>query len=140
MICLDECLSISEKIKEIEDEITELESRTMSPKNQIISDMPKGGGKQVNNIESYLIKLEKLTQKKEDKKRELELWWKITLDEFKKIGVIEEEKISLMKYRYYYGYEWKKCLCEMQSKYENSKWTINRCYYINHSILHKTIE
>lgn len=137
MFELDECLRISRKIKDIEEQIIILKSRVMSAKNQVISDMPKGGGKQTNDMDTYLMKLEKYEQIKDAYKKELNEQWEYALKILRQIGVTKDETISLLKFRFYYGYAWKKCYRKMQDKYKEQKWTLNKCFYIYNGILHK---
>lgn len=137
MFELDECLKISKMLADIEEYIIELKYRTMYPKIQVVSDMPKGGGKQINEIESYLIKLEKLDERKKFIQFDLDVHWCIALEALGARGVTDMEAIQLMKYRFYFGLPWKKCLKRMQEEYTDSKWTINKCFSTYRSILYK---
>ena len=130
MFELDECLSVSKKLKKIDEDITELKCRNSAPKNQIITDMPKGGGSLINNLDSYLIKLEKLEKRRKRVQFQLDMAWNVAEQALKDIGVTDPQAIQLMKYRFYNGLAWKKCSMKMQ-------WTLNKCFYVYRSILDK---
>lgn len=130
---LDECMELRERINKVNEQIIELKTKIMSPKNQIISDMPRGG-KQSNSIEAYIIKHEKLERKKTVLMNELEEIWQ-TID----MSHLSDAQCKLLHLRYYCGLEWKKCsriMCEVVS----IKFNENRCYREHRNaldILHK---
>ena len=118
---LDECMKLRERINKKNEEIIELKTKIMSPKNQIISDMPRGG-KQSNSIEAYIIKYEKLEHRKTALMNELEEKWQ-AID----MSDLSDAQCKLLHLRYYCGLEWKKCsriMCEVVGK----KFNENRCY------------
>ena len=138
MLELDECLEVARKIKDIEDDILELESRTMSPKNQIITNMPKGGGSQDSGQDRYLIKLEKLQARKNYWCATLNSKWNIAkLALINHANVKDTRTFELLKLRFYYGYPWKKCAARMSEKHSTENWNINKCFRVYRSVLYK---
>lgn len=130
---LDDCLSKTRKIKEIEERITELRESVMSPKNQLITGMPRGGAGG-NQSESYIVKLERL----EDRRKKLirqrdELWEEIIYT----LGEAKEEYIALLQYRFFKGLQWKKCCTLMCNKYPDSGWNMNKVFRVYRQILRK---
>lgn len=138
MLELDECLKVVRKIKDIEDDILELESRTMSPKNQIITNMPKGGGSQDSGQDRYLIKLEKLQAQKNYWCGILNSKWNIAkLVLINSANVKDVRTFELLKLRFYYGYPWKVCAAKMKKEHPEEKWNINKCFREYRNIMHK---
>lgn len=132
----DKCLKLSRKIVDIDEEIIELKTMVMSPKNQAITDMPRGGGV-ANAIENYLIRLEKLERKKSNAEIERNQLWKEIKEICLASGVCEEETIRLLKERFYCGKSWNKCLNKMIKEYPNSRWNINKCFRVYRAVLCK---
>lgn len=121
---LQECLNTKRHIDKIDEKITELKVAVYSPKNQIITGMPRSGNNE-NAIEKYLIKLERLKKKKAELlKQQSELWESIK----EKTGDISEQEQYLLYIRCVEGYPWQKCCKIMQSKY--GKWNVNKCFRI----------
>lgn len=137
--CLDKCFSIAQQIKDVDEDIEELQSSEMSPKIQIMTDMPKGGNNQLNKLEKYIIELERLETKKNDLIEILNQNWGIAISILIKSGITQSSEQSMMKLRYYHGYPWKKCSIKMQKEYPNENWNENKCYRVHSSILYKTI-
>lgn len=131
---LNQCMELRKRINKINEKIIELNSMITSPKNQVISDMPRGGGKK-NSIEEYLIKYEKLENLKTKLQNELEEQWQ-SID----MNGLSEAQYKLLYLRFFCGLEWKKCsriMCETVGK----KFNENRCFREYRSaldILHKT--
>ncbi len=123
---LDECLRLSRQIKEKEEQIIELRSRIMSPKNQTISDMPKGGGG-YNEIESFIIKLELLENNAEYLKVQRALLWN-NIRLILHIRHIKSDIERLLYLRFYNGNSWNKCVETMSKEYPNCKWNANKCF------------
>ena len=123
---LDECLRLSRQIKEKEEQIIELRSRIMSPKNQTISDMPKGGGG-YNEIESFIIKLELLENNAEYLKVQRSLLWN-NIRLILHIRHIKSDIERLLYLRFYNGNSWNKCVETMSKEYPNCKWNANKCF------------
>ena len=134
---LDNCLSLAKKIRKKEEDIEELKSRVMSPKGQIISDMPKGGGFGGNALESYYLKLERFNKIKLILQLSLNKHWKIVISEFHRCGITDPQVIELMSLRYYKGREWKECCKIMRKKYPENKWNKNKSMRIHRYVLCK---
>lgn len=134
---LDSCLRLARQIKKKEDDIEELESRIMSAKNQIISDMPKGGGIGGNELESYLLKKERLEKIKSNLQALLNEKWKIIICEFDNCGIKDTEIRKMMWYRFYKGHEWKVCAKIMRKKYPEKIWNKNKCMRVYRYVLCK---
>ena len=125
---LDECLRLKRRIEELDEKILEIRERALSPKNQIISDMPKGGGGG-NPIEEYLIKSEKLEKERSRCKRALEEQWRSITETFKTLGISNTYEL-LMKYRFYYGLTWRNCTKLIQKDDPDTVWDENRVFRV----------
>ena len=134
---LDTCLELARKIKGKDEIICEKQYRMLAPKNQIITDMPKGGGV-VNAMDDYLIWVEKLNRAKERLQNKLDTEWDNAKNILKNHGVTKDETIELMRLRFYCGLPWKKCAAKMQELYPDSKWNTNKCFRTYRAVLHKT--
>lgn len=133
---LEECLRLTRRINEIREQIEELKSFAMNPRNQIISDMPKGGGSTTNAVERYIIRREKLEYELEQLiEKRFDLWEKITdtLDEMNQ----RIETKMMLQLRFCNGYSWKKCVLILENLYPDEKWSTNKCFRIYRSVLHK---
>ena len=134
---LYECLRLSREIKEKVEAILELNSRALSPKNQVISDMPKGGGGDMNALDCYLQKKERLEKKKDELCVIRDRHWDKATETFRKNGVTNPETITLMWFRFYKGCSWKGCAAKMREKYNNGKWNTNKCFRVYREVLCK---
>ena len=133
---LDECLRITRKIAETKEKIEELEALSMSPRNQIISDMPRGGGGTMNAAESYIIRKEKLERQLTLLKEERAEVWKIVTDMQHELN--QSKKVeSMLWFRFCNGYSWKKCVSKLEEKYPAEEWSANKCFRIYRRFLHK---
>ncbi len=137
---LDKCFSIAKQIKDVDEDIEELQSSEMSPKNQIMTYMPKGGNIQLNKLELYIIELERLEEKKNDLIELLNQTWDIAESILIKSGITQSNYRKMMKFRYYHGYSWKKCAIKMKEVYPSDNWNENKCYRVHRSILYKNIQ
>lgn len=132
---LNECLNTKRQIDEINEKICKLKAIILSPKNQVITGMPRGGNSE-NAVEKYMIKVEEL----EDKKRRLA---KYQMEQWHYIQTraenahISYENIRLLFLRFCMGYSWKRCTRQMQEEYGN--WNINKVFAIYRKI-RKTLE
>lgn len=135
MKTLDDCLEETRKLKEINEQIAELKARTMSPKNQIITGMPRSGGGG-NQNESYIVKLERLEARRDKiRARRAALWASIaTACNDKKI---KPEYISLLRHRFFKGLQWNKCCKLMCEEYPDSSWNMNKVFRVYRQILRK---
>lgn len=121
---LKECLELKRQINRIDEKINELKSAICSPKNQVITGMPRGGNND-NAIDKYLIKLERLKKRRANlQKQQSELWETIK----RKAGEITEQEQYLLYIRCVEGFPWNKCCMLMQKKYK--KWNLNKCFRI----------
>ena len=123
---LEECSSIRKKMLKKDLKIYELKSKIQSPKNQLINDMPKGGNKQSNSLEDYLLKLEKLVAEKQALCNELNKVWESIEFILKSQCNCDRQRVKLMRLRYYNNYSWKKCISLMKVFYPNDKWNANK--------------
>ena len=108
---LDECLEKTKKLKELEEQITELKDRAMSPKNQVITGMPRGGAGG-NQSDSYIVKLERLEARKSKLTRERDELWEEITHSLENKGV-KSEHVILLQYRFFKGLQWRKCCTKM---------------------------
>lgn len=133
---LDECLKIRRKIKDIEEDITELKMRVQSPKGQVITGMPRSGNGGASQADGYLIKLEKLEAKKKRKVDELNACWNNATETLSKLQ-LNAETIQMLRYRFYWGYKWEKCAVLMKENFPESVWNVNKCFRKYSAVLHK---
>ncbi len=132
----DECLELTRKIKEKEELICELKARVFTPRNQVISDMPRGGGGE-NEIEKYIIKLEKLetlVKRLKDKRNDK---WHLIIVSMSNCGIMEKETVNLLHLRFYNGLSWEVCSKRMHGLYPDGKWNLNKCFRVYRSVLYK---
>lgn len=126
---LQECLNAKRKIDTIDEKIYELRARVFSPKNQIISDMPRSKGGVDNAIEKYIIKLERLQQQKDDMLKYQAQQWQIVQE---KTPNIKEQEKQLLYIRFVKGFAWNKCVVELNRQYGN--WNVNKAFRIYRKI------
>lgn len=120
---LQECLNIKRQIDNIDEKIYKLKAVIYSPKNQIITGMPRGGNNE-NAVDRYLIKLEQLEGKKIDLSKKQKSLWQ---DSVTRIETNDQERELLYK-RFVQGMPWKRCVFELNSTYGN--WNINKAFRI----------
>lgn len=130
---LDECLSLAKLIQEKTKNIEEYRYRAMSPKNQVITDMPKSKGSVIGGTDLFLIQVERLEQQKNKLCRQRESYWCMACDIFARSGIKDIQTIELMKYRYYNGLLWQNIIKIMQKKHGN--WSESRCYAVHRRVL-----
>lgn len=130
----EECFELAKKIKDINEDILELKSKVMSPKNQIISDMPKGKGG-TNEIESYIIRLERLERIVTGLKLERALKWNTAGVIIDACGITDKETLDMLQLRFYHGYSWNRVAAYMKKKYPTKKWNVNKCFRVFRSVL-----
>lgn len=127
---LSECYELTKQIKELEEKILEIETVLYSPRNQIISDMPKGGGGTESTVDKLLYKLDQLKEKrKEIKQAHAEKWKEIS----KMLCCCTYDEKMLFKLRFYYGLEWKACSIVMSNE-THRKWDENRIFRVYRSV------
>jgi len=123
---LDECLELRRKINKETERIEQLRAVAYSPKNQIISDMPRSN-RQINTMDEYIIKLENLETKKAFLECELCGKWCAVLVKLSFYG-INPKVIHLLTMRFNFGYSWKKCARIMSNKYSDDNWNENKVF------------
>lgn len=131
---LDECLALTRELKEIDEDILELKTTMVSPKGQIITGMPRGGSPVGNKADDYMVRLERLEEKKKRKTGKREKLWNEAVAVFQK-NHIKSEYVELMKYRFYSGLQWKVCCDLMCEKYPTQNWNINKTFRAYRQIL-----
>lgn len=136
MQILEDCLEKTRKIKKVEEQIAELRERAMSPKNQLITGMPRGGAGG-NQSESYMVKLERLEDRRKRLIRQRDELWEEIIYTIDAKGEVKEEHVSLLQYRFFKGLQWKKCCALMCQKYPESSWNMNKVFRVYRQILRK---
>ena len=137
MVELIRCFDLAQLIQEVDRDIMEVKFSELSPKNQVITDMPKGGSV-INPIESYIIRMERLEKRKECLCNDLNIMWGAALAKLKSVGIIEETTIVMLMLRFKNGCSWDKCANTMDSIYPNANWNSNKCFRVYRSVLNKT--
>ena len=126
---LDEVLAIRKKIKNLDERIFEIRSKIESPKNQIISDMPRGGSGK-NILDKLLDKVKRLETKRTALYVELASEWHKCEIVFKSCNISERHK-ELMKLHYYEGLSWRYCERNLKRLYPYENWNENKVFRIN---------
>ena len=132
----ERCLDLHSRIREIDENILILKSKTMSPKNQIISDMPRGGSCR-NSIEDYISKIEKLEDRKKEARNTINTLWECSIIVELNRRRAKDETIELLYNRFVNGFTWNKCNEAMKTKYPMNNWNKNKCFRLYMDILHK---
>lgn len=105
----------------------ELKTVIVSPKNQVITGMPHGSGNAENAIEKYIIKAERLEQKRQHMNDYQEQQWKKAQ---KKMKYATEEEKRLLYLRCVCGLPWKKCVMMMNEVEGYRNWNINKAFRV----------
>lgn len=132
---LKEIMKIHDDIKAIDERIEEIRTRIESPKNQIISDMPRGGSSE-NVLEKALVKIERLETRKMFLHEMIVSKWHICED-FLNSCNIPDKQMVLMQYRYFYGLPWSKCVKEMKNEYPDEMWNENKVFRLHRQTITK---
>ena len=108
---------ICEECEQIKDQIETIKSAMLSPKNQIITGMPRGGGgKSHDRIGDVLSKIERLEQKYLDKCNQL-------LQEREKIenaiSPLESRERMLIRYKYFELLAWEEVAAKLGCSVDN---------------------
>lgn len=125
---------INEEIKQIDEKIIEIRERITSPKNQIISDMPKGSGTTENALDNALTKIERLEERKAVLNDSLVSEWHTCRETFKSCHITLQQ-IELIKYRYYYGLSWKQCTALMKKRHPKEIWNENKVFRLHRQFI-----
>lgn len=123
---LKELLSIARQIDEIDEKIDSLKAVAYSPKNQIITGMPRGGVSE-NPIEKYVVKIEKLERRKAGLIAYQREQWEAVNDKLATFA--KEEEIYLMYARFVRGLTWKKAVDEI-NRLHGCDWGINKAFRV----------
>lgn len=134
MRLLDDCLALTRELKELDEKIFELKTTMLSPKGQIITGMPRSGGPNGNKADDYMVRLERLEERKKRAKGKREKVWNEAVAIFQKKH-IKGEYVELMKLRFYRGLQWKQCCAPMCEKYPTQSWNINKIFRVYRQIL-----
>lgn len=129
MIELESCLELRRKINDIDDKISILRAAILSPKNQVITGMPRSGNTE-NLIDRYLIRSEMLQIEKEQALNQLSETWNVVQS---KTGALTTQEKELLFFRFVEGNAWKKCAYLMNKKYGG--WNINKVFSTYRRIL-----
>ena len=118
---LRDCKHVNDEIKHIEEEIQNLKYRAMSPRQAIISDMPKGSPIENDKMADLMVKFEELEEKYKDMLQEL-------LDKQHEVELLIESldplERDLIRYRYVDGMSW----TDIQEKLDLSQRTSFRIH------------
>ena len=108
---LKSCLETRRDIKDLDLKIAELRGKLYSPKNQIISGMPKamGGG---NLMDSGLIRLELLTDRRKKLEANLNKQWE-NIQIRDTVRYLTETQYELIYLRFYEGSSWKEVMIKL---------------------------
>lgn len=127
MTIFDEIAITYTKVKRVEEKLEYIRYQASTPKSSILSDMPKGGGTVGNPLEEYLIKQEELVEKHKYLEDKLERQWARAVHQMN-IAKIDKQSKTMMYYRFKCNMQWKKCAAELDRKYPNCKWNVNKCF------------
>lgn len=133
MQMLSECLDLCRYIKEKKEEIEEIEAMLYTPKNQIISDMPKGQSNE-NVTDKLLAKKERLTAHKTEAEKALQEKWNEAIKVLCQSKVTKQQA-QLMYLRFHEGKSWKDCTPIMRRLY--GFWNENKTFREYRSVLGK---
>lgn len=133
-LSLNQCLYLNRKKHKMIDELKELKSTAYYPRKQDISDMPKRGGENINHIDAYIIRQEKLEGNIRLINMQISSCWKVVCRKIN--GIASKEETDMLRMRFRLGWQWKKCALEMQKKY-GGKWNINMVFRTYRQLLDK---
>lgn len=130
---LEECLELRREIIKVDERISEL--KVITPKNQVITGMPRGGNT-VNTADRYLVRLENLNTKRDAMELRLNSKWGRVKRALKE-AEIRNEHIFMLKVRFYFGKDWNTCANIMAEKFGVEKWNTNKCFRVFRATLRK---
>ena len=115
--------------------IEEINDKLYSPKNQIVSDMPRGGA--AENLIDKLVEKKQCEEEviKELQKQLTEKWNDIET-RLKGKGT-NQENIILMYERFIRSKSWQSCVDYMKERYPNGNWNTNKAFRTYRSNLYK---
>lgn len=122
---LEKCIGLRRNIEETNERLAELNSKATSLTIKI-SDMPRGGERK-NGADEYIIQKEELEQRKQYLLSVLNATWNYAARH------IESDSVkTLMQYRFYNGYSWKKSA-------ELMGWNENKCFRMYRKVISKKL-
>ena len=130
---LEQCLDKTRIIKELDEQIAELRARATSPKNQIITGMPRGGGGG-NQSERYMERLERIEARRRKVALDRGILWNKVLD---LLAFENTEYHTMLWCRFFRGMRWNAVCDFLKENYPNSKWNMNKVFRIYRQILRK---
>ncbi len=96
---------ISDEIKHIKEEIENLKIRSVSPRQSIISDMPRGGVIENDKMAALMIKFEELEQRYNELLTDLLEKQRLVEESIQSLEPLERD---IVRYRYIDGLSWYK--------------------------------
>lgn len=123
----DRISNTHQRIERIREKIFVLETQVCTPKSGEITGMPKDGSGAGNSIELYLERKEKLEAQLNALNERFQNLWEKTV-RLMKAANIDSQTRALMYLRFIKHLQWEKCNLEMQKKYPDSNWNINKCF------------
>ena len=131
---LDYLLQLRRDIGSIDVRLKELESMVY-PQAMNISDMPRGSSRK-NTLEEYIIKWDRLHLKRHRLEVDILTRWAAMEKAFKEHGVTEAQQ-AVMKYRFFCGHTWKRCVNYMRVEYPETVWDEQKLFRIYRKVLTK---
>ncbi len=122
----DECYQLKVSVLELDETIEEIQTVLYYPKNQLISDMPKGSGGTNSAVDNLLTKLDNLRREREIKAAAHRVKWAEIVKMLNRCNASKEEK-ELFKLRFYKGYKWKDCI-PLLNENSSGEWNENKVY------------
>ncbi|MBQ3285405.1 MAG: hypothetical protein IJH40_07165 [Ruminococcus sp.] len=135
---LQDIYRLRRKIWSTEDAIDTLIARNTAPKNQTLSDMPKGGSGGKKQVEEYLICKEALLNKLQHQREAIYIQWLAFLNGSS--VELSRMDITLLRLRYFKGYRWKKCVRKLQLIYPAAMWNENKAFRTHKHLMKKLNE
>lgn len=131
----NDCYKLKVSVMELDERIEEIQTVLYYPKNQLLSDMPKGSGGTDSAVDNLLVKLDNLRREREIKAAAHRVKWAEIVKKLDEYNVSNEEK-ELVKLRFYFGLMWKACIPIMNER-TGEHWNENKIYSTYRSICQK---
>ena len=136
MTIFDEIAEVREKINKVQDKIEYLQMQADSPRSSSFSDMPKGSRNVSNPIEQYIIKKEKLEEKRNALNAKFKRLCKISVAQMNEAGINKQAQ-KMIYLRFACGLPWKECSANLNTLFPDSKWNVNKCFRVYREVLYK---
>ena len=130
----DDCYNLKVRILELDERIEEIQTVLYYPKNQMLSDLPKGGGTD-STLDNLLTKLDELKEEKSIQEAAHADKWAQIVERLDKCNVPQSEK-DLLELRFYFGFTWKYCIPIMTER-TGEEWNENKVYRIYRDVCEK---